>query len=200
MQVVEPEVLRAIHTLCREREVLFISDEVQTGIGRTGKWFGFEHGGIIPDLAPLAKGLGGGFPIGACLAHGEAAAALVPGDHGSTYAGSPLAATAALAVLRYCEQQRLCAQVTEVGARLKAALQRLCGEFSFLDHVRGMGLMLALEFKEPRAREVVTKALSHGLLLNATGDTTLRFVPPLIISLSEVEQAEERLRSTLREL
>ena len=200
VQVVKPEVLREIRTLCTEREVLFISDEVQTGIARTGEWFGFQHAGIVPDLAPLAKGLGGGFPIGACLAHGEAATALVPGDHGSTYAGSPLATTAALAVLRYCEQQGLCAQVTEVGAKLKAALQRLCGEFSFLDHVRGMGLMLALEFKAPHAREAVTKALSHGLLLNATGDTTLRFVPPLILAVSEVEQAEERLRATLREL
>jgi predicted acetylornithine/succinylornithine family transaminase len=200
VQVIDPAVLRQIRALCSEREVLLICDEVQTGIARTGKWFGFQHAGVLPDLAPLAKGLGGGFPIGACLAHGEAASTLVPGDHGSTYAGSPLAAQAALSVIRYIEEHGLLAHVLEVGAQLKEALQTLCEEFSFLDHVRGEGLMLAMEFKVPRARGAVAKALAHGLLLNATGDTTLRFVPPLILSAAEVESAAQRLRTTLREL
>lgn len=200
VQVIDPLVIKELRALCTEREVLFVSDEVQTGIARTGNWFGFQHAGVVPDLAPLAKGLGGGFPIGACLAHGEAASVLVPGDHGSTYAGGPLAASASLAVLNFIEAHGICQQVLDVGAKLKGALQQLCDKFQFLDHVRGQGLMLALECKVPRAREVVSKALSHGLLLNATGDSTLRFVPPLILSASEVDIAAEKLDATLREL
>lgn len=197
VRVVEPAVLQKLRKLCDEREVLLIADEVQTGIARTGAWFGYQHSGVIPDLAPLAKGLGGGFPIGACLAHGEAASSLVAGDHGSTYAGGPLAASAALAVIRTIESQNLLSHITETGEHFKVMLQRLCQDFNFLDHVRGVGLMLALEFKTPQAREAVTRGNSNGVLLNATGETTLRFVPPLIISTKEILFAEQALRATL---
>lgn len=198
VRMVESAVLQKIRKLCDEHDVLLIADEVQTGIARTGAWFGYQHSGVIPDLAPLAKGLGGGFPIGACLAHGEAASSLVAGDHGSTYAGGPLAASAALAVIRTIESQKLLPHVIAAGEQFKAMLEKLCREFSFLDHVRGSGLMLALEFKTPHAREAVSKGNSNGVLLNATGDTTLRFVPPLIISAEEILIAEQALRATLR--
>ncbi len=200
VRVVDPAVLQELRRLCDVHEVLLIADEVQTGIARTGAWFGYQHSGVIPDLAPLAKGLGGGFPIGACLAHGEAASSLVAGDHGSTYAGGPLAASAALAVIRTIESKNMLPQIRELGAQFRTALQRLCAEFQFLDHVRGLGLMLALEFKAPLAREVVSKGNGHGVLLNATGDTTLRFVPPLIISSEEIAFAERTLRAALKDI
>lgn len=193
----DPECLRALRKLCDEKEVLLIVDEIQTGIGRTGEWFAYQASGIIPDLVPLAKGLGGGFPIGACMASGEAAVILEAGDHGSTYAGSPLATAAAMSVLNVIENKSLLDQVKENGAFLEQSLKMICSKFKFLDHVRGIGLIRALEFKEPIARKIVLEGLEHGVLLNATSDTTLRFVPPLIITKEEITLGLKRLENTL---
>ena len=196
----EPVFLQNLRKLCDTKNVLLIIDEVQTGIGRTGEWFGYQHFGILPDLSPLAKGLGGGFPIGACLSRGEAATSLEPGDHGSTFAAGPLAATAALTVLRVMRENNIVEHVRETGEFLRGKLEGLCLEFNVLDHVRGAGLMLGLEFREPVARDIVTKALERGLVLNATGDTTLRLIPPLILEKSQVAEAVEILTGVLREL
>ena len=188
-----PEYLRSLRKICDEKEVLLVADEIQTGIGRTGRWFGYQAAGITPDLASLAKGLGGGFPIGACLANGEAATILEQGDHGSTYAGSPLAASAALSVLQTIEQEDLLNKVIENGNYLEQKLKDLCNQYDDLVEVRGIGLILALEFKNPVARKVVQAGLDAGVLLNATSDTTLRFVPPLIISKAEISDGLSRL-------
>jgi len=192
------EQFQSLRKLCDERNVLLICDEVQTGIGRTGDWFAFQALGAKPDLMPLAKGLGGGFPIGACLASDSVAEVLVPGDHGSTFAGSPLAATAALAVIQTIEKEDLLTKVRDVGFYMKERLASLADKCSLVNSVRGTGLMLALELNTPHARRVVSEGLKAGLLLNATSDTTLRFIPPLIISKSQVDEAIEVLLKILQ--
>lgn len=196
----DPECLRALRKLCDEKEVLLIADEIQTGIGRTGQWFGYQHSGVTPDLATLAKGLGGGFPIGACLVSGEAANVLEAGDHGSTYAGNPLAASAAMAVIDVIEKEQLLRNVNETGAFLDLRLKDLCAKHSDIDHGRGLGLIRALEFKKPIARNLVQQGLKHGVLLNATSDTTIRFVPPLIISKELIAEGLHRLEKAFLEI
>ena len=199
VQVVKPAFLRELRALCDEKNVLLIVDEVQTGIGRTGRWFGFEHAGVTPDLMPLAKGLGGGFPIGACMVGTKVEQTLVPGDHGSTFAGSPLAATAALAVLTTIEEDTILENVNRCGAALSSGMENLVS-LDIVDHHRGMGLMQALELRTPKARDAVAKGLEFGLILNATGDTTLRFVPPLILTEAQVQECLQKLEKTLRSL
>lgn len=193
----DPSFLRFLRQICTERDILLVADEVQTGIGRTGKWFAFEHAGITPDLAPLAKGLGGGFPIGACLAKGEAAVTLAPGDQGSTFAAGPLAATAAKTVLDVMRKENLIADVCETGAFLRKNLEDLAAKRPLITEVRGLGLMFGVELKEPVAKAVVSKALEEGLLLNATGDTTLRIIPPLIIRKVQVEEGVALLEKAI---
>jgi predicted acetylornithine/succinylornithine family transaminase len=189
--------LQKLRRLCDERGALLIFDEVQTGIGRTGTWFAFQQAGVFPDLMPLAKGLGGGFPIGACLARGEAATTLVPGDHGSTFAGNPLASKVALTVLNEIERLKLLEHCAARGRELRSELQRLQSDFPVIKEVRGMGLMLGVELHEPIARQLVSEGLSIGLVLNATGDTTLRLLPALTISAVEVAEAGVKFRELL---
>jgi acetylornithine/N-succinyldiaminopimelate aminotransferase len=197
----DPRCLKALRTLCDRKEVLLICDEIQTGFARTGKWFGYQHSGILPDIITLAKGMGGGFPIGAMLARGQAATILEPGDHGSTYAGNPLACAAALSVLSVIEKESLLESIEDKAAFLRKALNELCQKFpQKLDHVRGIGLMQALEFKVPIAKIVVEKGLSHGVFLNATSETTLRFVPPLIITKEQISLGVLALSETIDSL
>jgi predicted acetylornithine/succinylornithine family transaminase len=196
---IDPRFLQGLRKICGEKKILLVADEVQTGIGRTGRWFGFQHSGVKPDLAPLAKGLGGGFPIGACLASGGAAAILEPGDHGSTFAGSALAARTALAVLEVIEDDGLLRHTEQMGGLFRTELEKLCREFAIVDHVRGLGLMLALELKEPVAREIVQRGIDRGVLFNSVSDTALRFVPPLVISEAEIMEAVQILRSILQD-
>lgn len=191
------EFFKYLRELCDERDILLIADEIQTGIARTGRWFGFQHYGVQPDIVALAKGMGAGFPIGACLSRGEAANTLEPGEHGSTYAGSPLAAAVALKTLEVVEAENLVNGAATNGEFLAKELEALCGKHQCLDHVRGLGLMRGLEFKQPIARDVVLRGLQNGVLLNATSDTTLRFVPPLIITQDEIKLGVERLSQSL---
>jgi predicted acetylornithine/succinylornithine family transaminase len=183
-----PGYLRAVRQLCTERGLLLIVDEIQTGMGRTGKLFAYEHFGIEPDMIVLAKGLGGGVPIGALLATERVAAAFVPGDHGSTFGGNPLACAAAFAVVSTIETDGLVAHAAEVGRYLVERLQSLAHKHPIITEVRGLGLMQAVELNTDAA-PIVDAARDHGLLINAVKPTTLRLVPPLIVTMADVDEA-----------
>ena len=196
-----PEYLQKARELCDKYGALLVFDEVQTGVGRTGKLWAYQQYGVIPDIMTLAKGLGGGLPIGACLAWGIAAETFKPGDHGSTFAGNPLATSAANAVLDIVADERLCENAARVGQKLWLGFLALGEKFSELVGApRGMGLMLGLDIKPPVAKKIVALGLSHGLILNATDDHTLRIVPPLTLSTSEADEALVRLEKVLAEI
>jgi predicted acetylornithine/succinylornithine family transaminase len=187
--------LSAVRDLCDEHGLLLVLDEIQTGVGRTGRWFAYEHFGIVPDVITLAKGLGGGVPIGALLAT-EAASAFVPGDHGSTFGGNPLACAAALAVVETIEREDLVRHAAEVGAYFLAALKTLAGRHPVITDVRGLGLMIALDLSI-EAGPVVDACRDGGLLINAVQPQTLRIAPPLIVSTAEVDEALQILDRAL---
>lgn len=187
-----PGYLEGVRRWCDEKDLLLILDEVQTGLGRTGRWFAHQHHGITPDVMTLAKGLGGGVPIGACLAAPKADV-FEPGDHGSTFGGNPLACAAALAVLEVVERDGLVGHAAEMGEMLHAALQTLGAK-----EVRGRGLMQAIEFEEPRAKPLQQACLDAGLVVNAVDDHTVRFVPPLIITAAEIDRAHSILSEAVR--
>jgi acetylornithine/N-succinyldiaminopimelate aminotransferase len=179
--------LRALRRVCDEKNWLLMVDEVQCGIGRTGVWFAHQHAGIKPDVMTLAKGLGSGVPIGACLAAGKAAGLFKPGNHGSTFGGNPLACVAALTTLDVIEREGLMARAHELGERLRAGFrQRLAGVAGVVD-IRGDGLMLGIELDRP-CGELVGQALEAGLLINVTVDKVIRLLPPLVLSDAEAEQ------------
>ncbi len=181
------EYLINVYAYCRTKGILLVVDEVQTGMGRTGHFFGFENYGIQPDIVTMAKGLAGGVPIGAVLARGEAAEAFRPGDHGSTFGGNPLACAAASAVLGVVKNEDFLRDVREKGARLKDGLAPL-KKHTFVRDIRGTGLMVGLELApELPGAQVVGKMASAGFLLNCAGRNTLRFVPPLVISEAEID-------------
>ncbi|MBW7927255.1 MAG: acetylornithine transaminase [Fimbriimonadaceae bacterium] len=186
--------LQAARELATQNDALLIFDEVQTGIGRTGTWFNYQQHDVLPDLVCLAKGLGGGFPIGAVMARGKAADILQPGDHGSTFGGNPLACAVALAVLDTIENHRLAENAQEVGAYLRQRLSELGQE---IEDVRGAGLMVGCTLKTQNAREVVRACFDKKVILNATDDTTLRFVPPLILTKRQVDHAIATLADVL---
>ena len=182
-----------VYALCKSKGILFIVDEVQTGMGRTGKLFCFEHYGIQPDIITLAKGLGGGFPIGACLARGEVAETFRAGDHGTTFGGNPLACAAALAVTQELKDTNLLEKVEQSGNYLSAKLSKL-KKHNFVKDVRGMGLLQAVVLSEKlKAAEVVGKMLSKGFVLNAAGNNSLRFAPPYIITEEEIDAMADAL-------
>ena len=183
-----PGYLEGVRKWCDEKGLLMILDEVQTGIGRTGRWFAHQHDGITPDVMTLAKGLGGGVPIGAVLA-APRADVFEPGDHGSTFGGNPLACAAALAVLHVVERDGLVGHAAEMGDLLDGALRDLGGQ-----DVRGRGLMRAVQFAEPRAKPFQQACLEAGVLVNAVDDHTVRFVPPLIISPDQIEHAHSTMQ------
>ncbi len=187
IHVPRAEYLAGLREICDATGWLLMLDEVQSGIGRTGAWFAYQHTAIQPDVVTLAKGLGGGVPIGACLARGAAAEIFKPGNHGSTFGGNPLACRAALAVLDAIEAEGLCGNATRVGqfmmARLRSALNGVAGVVD----IRGQGLMIGIELDRP-CSELVKHALSAGLIINVTSDKVIRLVPPLVMS--EVEAAQ----------
>ena len=183
--------LAAMRSWCDEKGLLLILDEVQTGLGRTGKWFAHQHHGITPDVMTLAKGLGGGVPIGACLASPRADV-FEPGDHGSTFGGNPLACMAALTVLTVIERDGLVGHAAEMGELLHGALQGLGAK-----EVRGLGLMQAAEFAEPHAKAFQQSCLESGLIINAVDENTIRLVPPLIISGAEIDRAQATMQKVL---
>lgn len=184
------EFLQAARELCDTLGAALIFDEVQTGLGRTGKLFGYQHSGVVPDIMTLAKTLGGGFPIGACLANGKYADVFEPGDHASTFGGNPLACAASIAAVTEIIEGGWVENANEVGAYLRERLRTLPG----IKEVRGLGLMVAAEFAEPVAKSLATKALEKGLILNAIGDHVVRFVPPLIVTRELVDRAIHTIR------
>jgi len=187
-----PGYLEGVRKWCDEKGLLLILDEVQTGLGRTGRWFAHQHHGITPDVMTLAKGLGGGVPIGACLAAPKADV-FEPGDHGSTFGGNPLACVAALAVLKVIERDGLVGHAAEMGEMLHAVIGSLGGK-----DVRGLGLMQAIEFAEPRAKAFQQACLDAGLVVNAVDDNTIRFVPPLIITPDQIDRAQKTMQEVAR--
>lgn len=178
--------LAGIRALCDAHGWLFMLDEIQSGMGRSGRYFAFQHTSIRPDVMTLAKGLGNGVPIGACLAHGEAAHLFKPGNHGSTFGGNPLACSAALAVLHTLREDHLPERAALVGARMKAAFETALAGVSGVVEIRGLGLMLAIELDRPCAA-LSAQALEQGLLINVTAEKVVRLLPPLII---DDEQAQ----------
>ncbi|MDR2506627.1 MAG: aspartate aminotransferase family protein [Candidatus Accumulibacter sp.] len=195
--VAAPDYLRSLRKICDEREWLLICDEVQCGIGRTGYWFGYQHSGILPDIATLAKGLGGGIPVGACLAARKAAGLFCPGNHGSTFGGNQLAMTAALTVLDVIERKGLVANAGETGNRIRAGLSEALAGVAGVVEIRGRGLMIGIELDSPCA-ELVTYALDAGLLINVTSEKVIRLLPPLTFSAEEAEQLVLRLSQLIR--
>jgi len=190
-----PEYFAGVRRLCDEHHILMMVDEVQTGLGRTGRWFAHQHYGVRPDVVTMAKALGNGVPIGACWAADEAAQAFVPGDHATTFGGQPLATAAARAVLAVMEAEDAPARAAAQGARLVAGLQNLPGVAT----VRGMGLLVAAELEEGKgAGPVVAAALDAGLVVNAVTPTALRLAPSLLVSDDEIDQALAILAMVLR--
>lgn len=191
------EYLRALREICDQHEWLLMLDEVQCGIGRTGKWFVYQQAGIMPDVVTLAKGLGGGVPIGACLARGNAAQVYKPGNHGSTFGGNPLASAAALATLEIVEQDGLRANAEAMGRLIRDGIAEGLKGASGLVEVRGRGLMIGVELDRP-CTELVTDALAAGLLINVTADDVVRLLPALIINEAEARELVARLVPLIR--
>ena len=178
-----PGYLKRVREWCDKKNLLLILDEVQTGLGRTGRWFAHQHAGVTPDVMTLAKGLGGGVPIGACLANPRADV-FEPGDHGSTFGGNPLACAAASTVLHVIERDGLVGHAAEMGGLLRASLDDLGAK-----EVRGLGLMQAFEFEDAKAKPFQQACLEAGLIVNAVDDHSIRLVPPLILTAKEIERA-----------
>jgi acetylornithine/N-succinyldiaminopimelate aminotransferase len=189
----DPDYFQGVERLCRERGILFMVDEVQTGLGRTGEWFGFQRLGVRPDVVTMAKALGNGVPIGACAARREVAAAFEPGDHATTFGGQPLATAAARAVL--AEMRRIDAPaLARAGEqRLRAGLASVPGVAS----VRGHGLLLGVELDGRDAKAVAARLLDDGLVVNAVTPTTLRLAPPLTVSAAEIDEAVSMIAAAL---
>jgi acetylornithine/N-succinyldiaminopimelate aminotransferase len=171
--------------IASEAGALLVLDEVQTGIGRTGAWFAHQHEGVDPDVLTLAKGLGGGLPIGACIAFGDAASLLEPGQHGSTFGGNPVCCAAALAVLDTIERDDLCGHAKRVGERISIGVTNLA--HPLVDHVRGAGLMLGIVLTAPLSAAVEQAAREHGFLVNAPAPDVVRLVPPLVLTDEQVD-------------
>jgi len=186
INVLPSEYLAELRRICDAHGWLLMLDEVQTGVGRTGTWFGFQHSGVMPDVIALAKGLGSGVPIGACLARGAAADVFQPGNHGSTFGGNPLACAAALATLDAIEEEKLIDNARVRGEAIRSGLrQALTGVHGVLD-IRGEGMMIGIELDRP-CGELVGVARDAGVLINVTADTVIRLVPPLIYGAAEVD-------------
>jgi predicted acetylornithine/succinylornithine family transaminase len=179
------EYFQGVRRLCDERGILFMVDEVQTGLGRTGRWFGFQHFGITPDVVTIAKALGNGMPIGACWAKADVAAAFEPGDHGSTFGGQPLATAVGRAVVATMEAEDVPTRAAAAGDQLMSGLAALDG----VREVRGLGLLVAAELDQRDAKAVAAAALAGGLIVNAVTPTALRLAPPLLVSSDDIDRA-----------
>lgn len=189
--------LAKLREICDRNEWLMMLDEIQTGIGRTGKWFAFQHSEVMPDVMTLAKGLGSGVPVGACLARGIAAQTFVPGKHGSTFGGSPFACIAALTTLQVMADEGLLGKAAEVGAFIRTDLAERLNGLAGVREIRGQGLMIGIELDRP-CGDLVKQALAQKLLINVTSDTVVRLVPPLVMSRQEAAQLTEQLAELIR--
>jgi len=188
--------LTGLRRLCDAKGLLLVLDEIQTGFGRTGRWFAYQHAGVVPDVVMLAKGLGGGVPIGAVVARDEIMQVLQPGTHGTTFGGNPLVCAAALAVIETIEAERLVDNARETGAYLMTRLREMGKKTSLVTEVRGRGLMVAAEVTVP-SDKVVAACLARGLLVNNVRPTSIRFVPPLIATRADVDRAMELFGAAL---
>lgn len=195
----DKEYLQGVRQWCDERNMVMICDEVQAGMGRTGKFFSWEHYDVVPDIVTMAKGLAGGVPIGAMLA-GPRADIFTAGDHGTTFGGNPIASAAAIATIKTILAENLLENAAQMGAYLRTKLEDFCEKYHFLDSPRGIGLMQAVNVKHELAATIVQQALEHGLLLNNLGTATLRMIPPLNLSKAEIDEASELLDRALTDV
>jgi len=191
------EYMRALHGICQRKNWLFMVDEVQCGIGRTGVWFAHQHAGIVPDVMTLAKGLGSGVPIGACLAAGRATGVFKPGNHGSTFGGNPLACAAAMTTLDVIEADGLMARAELLGDAIRGGLRAALAGVAGIVDVRGDGLMIGIELDRP-CGELVTRALEAGLLINVTAERVVRLLPPLVMGDAEGAELVATLAGCIR--
>ncbi|WP_020560582.1 aspartate aminotransferase family protein [Thiofilum flexile] len=187
IRIPDADYLPRLRALCDERGWLLMLDEIQAGLCRTGKWFAFQHSGIKPDVMTLAKALGNGMPIGACLVAGKATGLFGPGNHGSTFGGNPLACRAALTVLEVMEREQLAERAVEMGDYLLAGFKTSLAEVKGVKAIRGKGLMLGIEL-ERECGELVKQALAQGLLINVTAGNVIRLLPPLVLSKAQADQ------------
>lgn len=192
IRALDIDYLKQLRSFCNEHNWLLMVDEVQCGMGRTGKWFAHQYANILPDVMTLAKGLGSGMPIGACLTAGKAAGVFGPGNHGSTFGGNPLACTAGLTTLNVVEQDGLLAHADKLGKYFHTAFTRQLAGVSGVVEIRGQGLMIGIELSKP-CGELVKQALAQGLLINVTADSVIRLLPPLIMSETEAQQLVDGL-------
>lgn len=189
---------KGLRKLCDEQGWLLICDEVQCGMARTGKWFGYQHAGIQPDIATLAKGLGSGVPIGACMASGKAAGLFGPGNHGSTFGGNPLACTAALTTIDTIEQDGLMANAERIGGLIRQLMAEALAGSKGVQEIRGHGLMVGIELDRP-CGELVEKAMAAGVLLNVTADKVVRLLPALIFGEKEARELVDRVAPLIKD-
>jgi acetylornithine/N-succinyldiaminopimelate aminotransferase len=199
IKIATKEYLQAIRELCDQKNALMILDEVQTGVGRTGKWFAYQHFGIEPDIMTMAKALGGGVAIGAMMAKEEVAASLVPGKHASTFGGNALACAAAVATIEAIEEDNLLENAIKLGSYAKDKLESLKQKHSIIDSVRGVGLMIGIQLNGPGAK-IVDKCLEMGLRINCTQETVLRFMPPMNVTQNQIDDAVDILDGVLGEV
>jgi len=188
----DPGYISELRTICDENGWLLMLDEIQTGMGRSGKWFAFMHSNIKPDVITLAKALGNGVPIGACLASGDAAGVFQPGTHGSTFGGNPLACAAALAVIKIIENQSLVKRAATLGNRILTGLKNNLDSVDGVKDIRGLGLLIGIELDQP-CKEMMQLALNDGLVINVTADNVVRLLPPLTLSDEEADALTEKL-------
>ncbi len=196
--VPDPGYLEGVREICDRHGLLLVLDEVQTGMGRTGKWFAHQHSALVPDVMSLAKSLGNGVPIGACLARGDAANVLVPGSHGSTFGGNPLACKVALAVIRTMREEDIPGRAARLGDYLQGRFCEQLASSELVRAVRGQGLMIGIELTRP-CGDLVRQALDKGLLINVTAERVIRLLPPLIIDQAQADQIVATVSDLVRE-
>ena len=198
INIAEVEFQRGLRALCDENGWLLMCDEVQCGVGRTGTWFGYQHAGIVPDVVMLAKGLGGGVPIGACLTAGKAAGLFKPGNHGSTFGGNQLATTAAMTTIDVVEKEGLVANAEAIGRLIREELAEALADVVGIVDIRGQGLMIGIELDRP-CGELVMRGLDAGILINVTAEKVVRLLPPLNFSAEEGRETVARLSVLIRD-
>jgi len=198
IKVGETEYLRGLREICDLKGWLLMLDEVQCGLGRTGKWFVYQHAGVLPDVLTLAKGLAAGVPIGTCLARGAAAGVFKPGNHGSTFGGNPLACVCALATLEAIEQERLMENAERIGTLVRGELGQALRDCKGIVDIRGQGLMIGMELDRP-CGDLVKLALEAGLLINVTADFVIRLLPALVMNEAEARTLVAMLAPLVRE-
>ncbi len=194
INIPEADYLNKLRKLCDDNNWLLMLDEVQTGMGRTGKWFAYQHNGILPDVMTLAKSLGNGVPIGACVANTRAAEVMKPGSHGSTFGGNPLACAAGLAVIKTIEQENLVERAATAGKLLRDKLGTVLGSIDGVKEIRGQGLMIGIQLDKP-CKQLMTEALQQGLLISVQSEHVIRLLPPLNISEEQIDTLTDTLSS-----